>query len=119
MGRAEPGAYLVLELLRGADALEARLRRGRAPRSARRSAIAIEVARGLAHAHRAGVVHRDLKPSNVFLCDDGAVKILDFGLAHVFGSGSGSEGGTPGLHGPGAVAGATRRTSAPTSSPWA
>ena len=48
-----------------------------------------------AHAHHAGVLHRDLKPSNVFLCDDGAVKILDFGLSRVFGSGSGPEGGTP------------------------
>ena len=54
-----------------------------------------EIARGLAHAHHAGVLHRDLKPSNVFLCDDGAVKILDFGLSRVFGSGSGPEGGTP------------------------
>ncbi|MGA8891371.1 MAG: protein kinase, partial [Anaeromyxobacteraceae bacterium] len=57
--------------------------------------VATEIARGLAHAHHAGVVHRDLKPSNVFLCDDGAVKILDFGLSRVFGSGSGPEGGTP------------------------
>jgi tripartite ATP-independent transporter DctP family solute receptor len=47
--------------------------------------IALEVARGLAHAHAQGVVHRDLTPGNVFLCGDGQVKILDFGMAHAFG----------------------------------
>ena len=85
--------WLVLELLRG-ETLEERVRRGAlpAPEALR---VATEVARGLAHAHHAGVVHRDLKPSNVFLCDDGSVKILDFGLSRVFGSGSGPEGGTP------------------------
>ncbi|HET8723493.1 MAG TPA: serine/threonine-protein kinase, partial [Anaeromyxobacteraceae bacterium] len=85
--------WLVLELLRG-ETLEERLRRGPfpAPEALR---VATEIARGLAHAHHAGVIHRDLKPSNVFLCEDGSVRILDFGLSRVFGSGSGPEGGTP------------------------
>ena len=43
--------------------------------------IAIQVCRGLEHAHSHGVVHRDLKPGNVSLTAQGTVKICDFGLA--------------------------------------
>jgi tripartite ATP-independent transporter DctP family solute receptor len=83
VGHCDAGPYLVLELLRG-ETLGDRLRRGAVPVS-EATRIALEVARGLAHAHAQGVVHRDLTPGNVFLCSDGQVKILDFGMAHAFG----------------------------------
>jgi eukaryotic-like serine/threonine-protein kinase len=91
-GQSEHGPYLVFELLEG-ETLRDRLDRGPLPvhQGVR---VAIEVARALAYAHASGVVHCDLKPSNVFL-GEGGVKVLDFGIARVFGEARAGSGGTP------------------------
>jgi eukaryotic-like serine/threonine-protein kinase len=83
VGRSQHGQHLVLELLRGRTLSAAMSRGPMAPAEALR--VALGVARGVAHAHARNVVHRDLKPSNIFLCDNGVVKVLDFGLAQAFG----------------------------------
>src|SRR5262245_11596559 len=44
----------------------------------------MQVAQGLARAHRKGLIHRDLKPANILATPDGEVKIADFGLAVLF-----------------------------------
>jgi eukaryotic-like serine/threonine-protein kinase len=70
---------LVMELVEGRPLDQAIPRKGMPLDEALQCAI--QVARGLEAAHRAGVVHRDLKPSNVMLTSVGVVKLLDFGLA--------------------------------------
>ncbi len=77
--------FLVLERLYGQTVADELRLRGVLPVEE-----AIEIARqtlaGLSVVHDAGIVHRDVKPENIFLCQDGArrlVKILDFGVAKV------------------------------------
>lgn len=79
VGSHDSGPYIVSELLEGDTLRTALGARGLTPRKA--VEYAIQIARGLSAAHKAGIVHRDVKPENVFLTRDGQVKILDFGLA--------------------------------------
>ncbi len=78
----EPG-YLVMELVDGLS-LTRMLDEGPLPPEDTMDVVA-QAARGLAAAHRAGLVHRDIKPGNLLVRSDGLVKITDFGIAHADG----------------------------------
>ena len=52
----------------------------------RKLEIMASVCRALHYAHQEGIVHRDIKPSNILIAEDGTVKLLDFGIAHLAGS---------------------------------
>jgi eukaryotic-like serine/threonine-protein kinase len=70
---------LVMELVEGED-LAQRLTRG-AIAIDEALPIAKQITEALEAAHEQGIIHRDLKPANIKVRTDGAVKVLDFGLA--------------------------------------
>ncbi len=73
---------LVMDLLTG-QSLATRIAEGGALTLAETVRVMLPVAVAMRAAHTQGVIHRDLKPDNIFLCDDGTVKVLDFGVAKV------------------------------------
>jgi serine/threonine-protein kinase len=82
--------YIVMELLRGRDLVDI-MRHGPPLPLDRKLSILQQVLDGLGHAHKAGIVHRDIKPANVFVTEDGAAKIMDFGIARfMFGERTGT-----------------------------
>ena len=83
MGIDEPTQtpYLVMEFLEG-QPLDRILDKGSIPLP-RACAWAAEVACALGTAHRKGVIHGDVKPANILICDDGRVKLMDFGMARL------------------------------------
>jgi hypothetical protein len=99
------GAFIVMELLRG-ETLAARIAREGPLRNHLLVSLALQIAEGVEHLHRANLIHCDLKSENVFLCAPPTgqtgrpvVKLIDFGLSRdraPAGEGPGGDlGGTP------------------------
>jgi Tol biopolymer transport system component/serine/threonine protein kinase len=82
IGDGEPVRALVLELIEG-DTLAERIARTGSNGLPLKEALEIarQIADALEAAHEKGIVHRDLKPANIKITSQGAVKVLDFGLA--------------------------------------
>ncbi len=80
VGQRGGQAYIVMELVPGGSA-QARLRARGAFAWAEATRVILDVCRGLAAAHAAGMIHRDIKPSNILLASDDIAKLADFGLA--------------------------------------
>lgn len=72
--------YVVMELLQGMT-LARRVKTVGPLTPTEAVEVFSQVCRALDAAHAFGIVHRDMKPGNIFLCDDGTVKVLDFGMS--------------------------------------
>jgi serine/threonine protein kinase len=85
-------AYIVMEYV--PDTLDKHVRAGQPLPYQRTVEIAVEICRGLAHAHDNGVVHRDIKPQNILLTEGGTAKVTDFGIARALASSTRSQTGS-------------------------
>ncbi len=81
-GEFEGSPFIVMEYVRGETLDEVIHRRAPLPVS-QKLKLMEELCAGLAHAHEAGIIHRDIKPANLMVDQQGHLKILDFGIAHV------------------------------------
>ena len=79
-GEGDEGPFLVLELLSGGS-LRNLLDRTSLLTPSQALKVGLQASRGLAYAHRRGLVHRDIKPANLLFDDEGRCKIADFGVA--------------------------------------
>ena len=72
--------YIVMEYVEGETLRDVLRREGRLPPE-RAMSLAADICGALDFSHRNGIVHRDVKPGNVMITPQGAVKVMDFGIA--------------------------------------
>ncbi|CAL9518209.1 Serine_threonine-protein kinase PknD [Streptomyces sp. enrichment culture] len=72
--------YIVMELVEGRTIRDL-LMNAEAPGPEQALIIVSGVLEALAYSHQHGIVHRDIKPANVIITNNGAVKVMDFGIA--------------------------------------
>ncbi len=72
--------YIVMEYVEGRTLRDVLQQEGRFTER-RAMEITSDVCAALDYSHRMGIIHRDIKPANVMLCQDGSVKVMDFGIA--------------------------------------
>ena len=77
--------FYSMELVRG-ESLQQLLRREKRLRWPFILDMGIAICNALKHAHNFGVIHRDLKPANLLFSNDGTIKLVDFGIAKLFGN---------------------------------
>jgi len=90
---------IVMEYLNGED-LNQKIKRNGPLSEKQITDVFSQTLSAFQYAHEKGIVHRDIKPSNIFILPNGHVKILDFGIAKLFGQGNemtqtGTQMGTP------------------------
>ena len=128
VGEHAGDVFIAMELVRG-DNLRAWSRGAEGkpkPSGTDIERAVVQAARGVAAAHRVGIVHRDVKPENILVGEDGRVRVADFGLARATGAAPAHAAPTPMALTPAAsapqVARVSDSNSAPTPSvphPWA
>lgn len=97
MGEEDGRPFIVMELLRG-QTLGEYVKDTERHSLEQHVDLMIQTCEGLSVAHANGIVHRDIKPGNLFVLPDGALKILDFGVARLANSSMTASGlivGTP------------------------
>ena len=84
VGGVGTAVYITMELMEGIE-IKDFIRKKVRPKNGlpfkQAYAIIKQIGNGLTYAHEHNLVHSDFKPSNAFLCNDGKVKTLDFGIA--------------------------------------
>ena len=80
VGEEKGTYYIIMELVNGIT-LKRYIEKRKRLSTREAVTVAIQVAMGLAAAHRGHIIHRDIKPQNIIISKEGKVKVTDFGIA--------------------------------------